>query len=91
LKFRRNIICHAKDKGRHTQKNKAEGNNRNNKSTGASESNNSGISPIFSPYPIYPEIQPGDIKSFLTMSYFFIFITELQGEDCLSPASISDK
>ena len=73
------------------KKNKAEGNNRKNKSTEISESNNSEILPIFSPYPFYPEIQPGDIKSFLTMSYFFIFITEVQGEDRLSPASISNK
>lgn len=47
--------------------------------------------PLFSPYQ-YPEIQPGDIKSFLTMNYFFIFITKLQGEDRLSqPPSLINK
>ena len=75
----------CKDKGRYKE---TEGKNRKNKSTEQVKITMVAFSP---PYLLYPEIQPGGRKSFFTMSYFFIFITELQGKDCLSPASISDK
>lgn len=55
------------------------------------ESNNSGISPIFTISNLPWDTARG-YKSFLTMNYFFIFITKLQGVKtaCLQPC-ISDK